>query len=262
MRDDAQALFGENRFMPSESVDRDGQSYFATPCHTLIYRLPVVVKTPNTDIIVSIRYSKHNVFSCELDGHEWEVAPHLLAWTRELMLTLPSALNESDLGGGSLRISEQSYGTKLAVALGDGSAYPRHVDNACVVGDGAAAPAGALADARALTVIYYLNPSHRTSDGGQLRLWATADDDGETLDAGGKEVLVEPMADTLVAFFADSVVHDVLPNHTDAADASRHRYALTLWLVSEETAAGATRLCDTSSAGFLSVFHHFPPDGD
>ena len=68
--------------------------------------------------------------------------------------------------------AQAAYGTKLAVALGGGGAYPVHVDNACVE---EVLSSGRLKwdDARAFTLILYLNPGHHTDHGGQLRLWPT-----------------------------------------------------------------------------------------
>ena len=37
---------------------------------------------------------KHNVYALELDGHEWETAPSLLTYTRDVMMNVPSLLNE------------------------------------------------------------------------------------------------------------------------------------------------------------------------
>ena len=76
-------------------------------------------------------------------------------------------------------------------------------------------------DARQLTVIYYLNPSHQPGDGGQLRLWAAAPPDGSAADAGGVETVIEPAADTLVAFWSDTTVHDV-------CDGQHHQRVMTV----------------------------------
>ena len=245
MRQDAVRLRGlPGKFVPSQSVGETGEAY-----------------------------DKFNVESCELDGHEWEDAPHLLAYSREVMLTLPQLLSSRlDASRGETVISAGAYGTKLAVALGGGSAYPKHVDNACVVGDGAHAPAGMHADQRALTVIYYLNPGHDATKGGQLRIWpsppraagadaggveeaAIFDDAGATV-VDDAAILIEPEADTLVGFWSDTCVHDVLPNHTDPGVAADHRYALTLWLCSTESTHGGT-LCDGESPAQLAVATHF-----
>ena len=58
------------------------------------------------------------------------------------------------------------------MALGGGGACLVHVDNACVE---EVLSSGRLKwdDARAFTLILYLNPGHHTDHGGQLRLWPT-----------------------------------------------------------------------------------------
>ena len=146
---------------------------------------------------------------------QWDDAPHLLAYTRELMTTLPALFNEAfEDADDVVRLSAAAYGSKLAVALGGGSSYPKHVDNACTLSGGPPTTAAEreAVDARQLTVIYYLNPSHQPGDGGQLRLWAAGPPDchdGSPADAGGVETMIEPVADTLVAFWSDCTVHDV-----------------------------------------------------
>lgn len=101
---------------------------------------------------------KHNVYALELDGHEWEVAPSLLTYTRDVMMNVPQALNElfpkakisqrvskswrkrqvvvphlypTDAFCGSfcIYVCIQAYATKLAVSTGGGSKYPLHTDN-------------------------------------------------------------------------------------------------------------------------------------
>jgi hypothetical protein len=61
---------------------------------------------------------KENVFASELDGHEWEIAPTILDYTASVVLQAPHLLNHFFP---DLDISEQAYGTKLAVSLGAGS---------------------------------------------------------------------------------------------------------------------------------------------
>mmetsp|Transcript_18552 Transcript_18552/g.74067 ORF Transcript_18552/g.74067 Transcript_18552/m.74067 type:complete len:147 (+) Transcript_18552:608-1048(+) len=103
-----------------------------------------------------------------------------------------------------------------------------------------------------------MNPGWRRDDGGALRAWlarcgderdawtpdetsgAEPDDDA----ALGRAVDVAPLADRLVVFFADRLVHEVLPvtrktiggGRDDDDDDLTHRYALTLWLCADEDA--------------------------
>ncbi|KAJ1445290.1 2OG-Fe(II) oxygenase superfamily-domain-containing protein [Pelagophyceae sp. CCMP2097] len=183
MRRDAARLYAAGRYGASMSVDERG-----------------------------LEFAKDGVFSCELDAADYDDAPHLVAYTREVMLTAPGIITG---------VSRVAYGTKLAVAL-RGAAYPKHVDNACEVGAN-----GAPADRRWITLIYYLNPEWKPGDGGELRLWRA---DGTTLD-------VEPRGNTLVAFKSDVLLHAVLPSRSD------ERYALTIWLVNDGEAASHAALC-------------------
>lgn len=205
MREDAARLRDVGRFGPSRSVGRDG-----------------------------VAFDKEAVLSCEPEPSDFDDAPHVLVYTRDMLLTLPEQLNGFlEAAGAAQRVSTSAYGTKLAVTLPSG-AYPRHVDNACADGSGPA-------DKRWLTVIFYLQDD-RWRGGGALRLWVP---DG---DGPGEPVDVEPVGDRLVCFFSDRIVHEVLP--TEDPDALR--YAHTLWLVNEG-------VCDASRPGQATVAAHFPP---
>jgi SM-20-related protein len=70
-----------------------------------------------------------------------------------------------------------------------------------------------LENKRAVTCVFYLNPSYSTKDGGQLILYP---EEGE-----GCKVTVEPIGGRAVVFLSE-LEHEVLP--TSAA-----RYALTSW---------------------------------
>lgn len=61
---------------------------------------------------------KENVFATELDGNEWDVAPALLDYTRSVLLQAPIVLNHFFP---HLKMSQRTYGTKLAVSLGAGA---------------------------------------------------------------------------------------------------------------------------------------------
>ena len=77
-------------------------------------------------------------------------------------------------------------------------------------------------------------------DGGALRIYVDGDD------AQGEGVDVAPIGDRLVCFFADRVVHEVLP-------AAAERWALTLWFVGNDAECAANR------AGAELRAAHFPP---
>ena len=201
MRRDAEKLYSGGRFAASLSVDEEGRSF-----------------------------AKEGVLSTELEADDFPTAPHCLAYTRDVLLTLPELLNKELQD----RVSTSVYGTKLAVTL-PGARYPKHLDNAC---------GGGVVDHRWITCIYYLNPGWSSDAGGDLRLFV--DDDGP-LD-------VAPLNDRLVIFFADRLVHEVLPSTTDD-----HRYALTLWLCSRTAVVGDDDdLCAANRPGGALRRAHFP----
>ena len=86
---------------------------------------------------------------------------------------------------------------------------------------------------RKLTVIYYLNAAWRPGDGGELRIWPSADEDsegeGEEEEQAMAPVTIEPLADRLVIFIS-SQWHEVLP-------AWKPRYALTTWMFNRRDTA-------------------------
>ena len=201
MLEDALALRRRDRFGPSQSVGSDGMPF-----------------------------DKEAVLSCEVEPTDFDDAPHLLAFTRDWLLTLPPALNALL---GAERVSPREYGTKLAVQMASGR-YPRHVDNACADG-------GGPKDKRWITCIYYLQEPGWDA-GGALRIYV----DDARGDARGEGVDVAPTGDRLVCFFADRVVHEVLPANAD-------RWALTLWFVGNDAECAANR------AGAELRAAHFPP---
>ena len=83
------------------------------------------------------------------------------------------------------------------------------------------------------------------NDGGALRIYVDGDH-GEGVDDRGERVDVSPTGDRLVCFFADRVVHEVLP-------AAAERWALTLWFVGNDAECAA----DRAGAGLRAA--HFPP---
>ncbi|KAJ8613785.1 hypothetical protein CTAYLR_008848 [Chrysophaeum taylorii] len=182
-----------------------------------------------------LAFEKPGVESCELEAGDFHAAPSLLAYTVDLLATLPAQLDD---------VSTNVYGTKLAVTM-PGAAYPKHVDNACTCD-----ATGLPHDLRWITCIYYLNESPK---GGDLRLWL----DDPTTSPRGRPLDVAPAADTFVAFYADRLVHEVLPTAAD----DDHRFALTLWLVSDFRAGysthSSTRLCATDRPGARTRRAHF-----
>mmetsp|Transcript_8641 Transcript_8641/g.18986 ORF Transcript_8641/g.18986 Transcript_8641/m.18986 type:complete len:268 (+) Transcript_8641:114-917(+) len=147
-------------------------------------------------------YDKQNVFAMQLEGGDsYYEGPLLHEYIVSLTQTLAPILSEAFP---EAHLNAQYASNKLAVCTGSGSAYEKHYDNSG--GD----------DVRKLTVLYYLN-QWRPDMGGQFRIFG----EQGTVD-------VEPVADRLLVFWSDVLVHSVLPS--EAKDAAEHRYALTLWL--------------------------------
>lgn len=87
----------------------------------------------------------------------------------------------------------------LAIYPGNGARFQRHIDNTA-------------SDGRKLTVLCYLNPGWDKSQGGALRINP----------AKSPPVDVAPKAGRIAMFFADEVMHEVLPSYSD-------RHAITVW---------------------------------
>jgi len=155
-------------------------------------------------------YDKHNVFSTQLNGGEaYFQAPrlheYLVGMTRSVVPMLSSAFPEAQL-------SASMMSNKLAVCTGNGSAYDKHYDNS------------GLLDTRKVTVLYYMN-KWRPECGGCFRIY----NNDSVID-------IEPVADRLLVFWSDRLVHSVQPSEAPRGKAD-HRYALTLWLTSITTDA-------------------------
>ncbi|CAE8640612.1 unnamed protein product [Polarella glacialis] len=134
---------------------------------------------------------RQGVHAMELGPETWQTAPTLVVYLAELMRELPPVLNESFQ---ELHLSESIFGHKLAVSVGAGSHYPKHLDNV----------SGAPSDTRKLTAIYYMNPGWDSKNGGAIRLYDRLEKP--------QHVDVEPMADRLLLFWSDLLVHEVLPS--------------------------------------------------
>ncbi|OQS04453.1 hypothetical protein THRCLA_03317 [Thraustotheca clavata] len=176
-------------------------------------------------------YPKLNVYASELNGNEWDIAPTILHYTRSIMLQAPEMLNKLFPG---LQISSRAYASKLAVSLGEGASYPKHCDTA------------GLPDKRKVTMVYYLNPKWKLGDGGELRVFGP---DGTHV--------IEPHVDTLAVFWSDLVAHDVLPCENPIEDIDARRYALTLWLVTDNP----RQINDKNHHLYPLRQHHFPNTG-
>ena len=154
-----------------------------------------------------VTYEKHNVEAMQLDGgDQYFDAPRLHEYVVQAARSLPSLLSNGDV-----ELDGTFAANKLAVCLGDGASYDKHLDNS---GNG---------DTRKLTALLYLNqPTWEPSLGGEFRLWYD--------DEKGEENIVDvaPVGGRLIVFFSDSLVHAVMP--TGVRTSEDHRYALTVWL--------------------------------
>jgi len=95
----------------------------------------------------------------------------------------------------------------LATFPGRGALYGNHYD-------------GGGADARKITAILYLNEGWTVEDGGQLLMYDTADE--------SKWNSVLPVADTLVLFRSDKVLHKVAAAHAERHAVTMFFYATQL----------------------------------
>jgi Rps23 Pro-64 3,4-dihydroxylase Tpa1-like proline 4-hydroxylase len=156
-------------------------------------------------------YAKDNVFTMQVQGgSEYTASPRLVEYIVEITKGLSGALNAANKAP-VLQTTVQT--NKLAVCLGDGSQYAKHYDNA-----------GGI-DRRKLTALYYMNPNWAKDQGGTFRAFPSKGAPEEYID-------IEPIADRLLCFWSDELVHGVQPSY--AASPDQHRYALTVWLVAAE----------------------------
>jgi Rps23 Pro-64 3,4-dihydroxylase Tpa1-like proline 4-hydroxylase len=191
-----------------------------------------------------IAYNKVNVLSTQIEGGSIEAyqrTPRLI----EYIVTLTSALSEriNAIVPVSYQLSTIQQTNKLAVCLGDGSYYDKHIDN---MGG---------TDNRKLTALLYLQPpglypdenitieqqqqqqqqQHQHPNGGYLRAY-----DVPTLDS---ITCIAPQSDRLVLFWSDSLVHDVSPSYAPGGIID-HRWALTVWFIIDSTKGGRIRNTD------------------
>ena len=166
------------------------------------------------------RFDKEGVFACEPDGQDYDDAPDLIMYMSILLQTLPSILNSylSKDSDQEHELSMSSFNAKLAVTLPGGSTYPLHIDN----------PQGLAAnDIRKLTCILYLNPEYEEGDGGELRIYTN----------GNESIDVTPDGGRMVMFWSDEIPHEVLPTSLMDTSVAKDRYALTLWIPTENIQA-------------------------
>ena len=193
-----------------------------------------------------VPYQKKGVLSTQIEGgtEGYKASPILVEYIVALTNHLSQKLNR-DLPDAHW-LSNQEQTNKLAVCLGDGSFYDKHIDN---LGGGGARDSVA-GDPRKLTALLYLQPpgSHDAvlkSDypnekidedprGGFFRAY--------DVPSQGDVTCIAPRGDRLVLFWSDSLVHDVSPSFADTN--GDQRWALTTWLVLKDKSKGKIRETD------------------
>ena len=177
----------------------------------------------------AVYYDKHNVYSMQLLGGEtYYQAPRLHEY---IVAAVKAIVPELQRGFPEARLSSVMASNKLAVCVGDGSAYDKHYDNS------------GLDDVRKVTILYYMNPNYRSELGGQFRIYNPAGAVPETTD-------IEPLGDRLLVFWSDLLVHSVEPSFAPGG-VKDHRYALTLWLTADSP--------DAIVRDDLEIARHFGP---
>ena len=176
-----------------------------------------------------VAYEKHRVMSTQIEGgaEGYAASPRLVEYIVTLTQYLSRRLNS--ILPQSYHLSGQEQTNKLAVCLGDGSKYDKHIDN-LGGGDG-------KGDRRKLTALLYLQPPDSHVDnypnekaeddprGGYFRAFDVPEE--------GQLTPIAPKGDRLLLFWSDSLVHDVSPSYAPHGNADQ-RWALTTWLLAKE----------------------------
>ena len=189
-----------------------------------------------------VAYEKVGVLSTQIEGEPegYAATPCLV----EYIVTLTKHLSEKINAVVQLpeyKLSGTQQTNKLAVCLGGGSKYDKHIDN--LGHDGV----GREGDRRKMTALLYLQPSGSHTD---------VDDDGETDARGGyfraydvpeegQVKVIAPRGDRLLLFWSDSLVHDVSPSFAPNGECDR-RWSLTVWFVADD--GGTIRATDVQVA--------------
>ncbi|KAA8498916.1 Hypoxia-inducible factor prolyl hydroxylase [Porphyridium purpureum] len=186
------------------------------------------VKSQSIDARQNRIYEKEHVYAMQVMGGntQYDMAPKLVEYIVHMTSVLGTVLNHALKGRAALSTKLQS--NKLAVCTNGGAAYDKHIDN------------GGAGDLRKISILYYMNPMYKRGDGGCFRAFSSTD--------SSVYRDIEPVADRLVVFWSDALVHSVTPMLNSKSqgnaevsvacageplDRSKRRYALTIWLCSE-----------------------------
>ena len=180
-----------------------------------------------------VPYEKVGVLSTQIEGGAagYEASPRLVEYIVTLTTNLSQKLNQ--MLPDAYQLSGEEQTNKLAVCLGDGSYYDKHIDN---LGGSNTSDAG---DRRKLTALLYIQPPgshdgqaeypHESVEddprGGYFRAYDVPDE--------GDVTCIAPRGDRLVMFWSDALVHDVSPSFAPNGDADR-RWALTIWFIADK----------------------------
>ena len=178
-----------------------------------------------------IPYEKFGVLSTQIEGGTvgYQASPRLVEYIVTLTTHLTFKLNQILPDAYHLSSSEQT--NKLAVCLGDGSYYDKHIDNLGGTND--------AGDRRKLTALLYLQPpgSH---DGQPSFPNESVEDDARggyfrayDVPEVGDVTCIAPRGDRLIMFWSDSLVHDVSPSYSPNGDSDK-RWALTIWFIADK----------------------------
>lgn len=195
-----------------------------------------------------VPYAKQGVLSTQIEGGAigYEKSPRLVEYIVTLTSHLSHKLNQVLPDAYHLAGDEQT--NKLAVCLGDGSYYDKHIDN-LGDGDGGTSDTDADGDRRKLTALLYIQPpgSHDGQPsypnesveddprGGYFRAYDVPQEDDVTC--------IAPRGDRLIMFWSDALVHDVSPSYAPNGDVDR-RWALTIWFIADKK--GVIRATDAA----------------
>ena len=211
--------------------------------------LPTMVPSQSTrwdeETQTVVPYEKKGVLSTQIEGGAkgYEKSPRLVEYIVTLTSHLSHKLNQLLPDAYHLAGDEQT--NKLAVCLGDGSYYDKHIDN---LGSTSTSDAG---DRRKLTALIYLQPpgSHNGQPaypneseeddprGGYFRAYDVPEEDDVTC--------IAPRGDRLILFWSDTLVHDVSPSFCISPDGDDKRWALTIWFIADKK-QGVIRATDAS----------------
>lgn len=192
-----------------------------------------------------VAYEKHQVMSTQIVGgtEGYAASPHLVEYVVTLTQSLSAKLNQILPDNCKLSGTEQT--NKLAVCLGEGSKYDKHIDN------------GGGSDQRKLTALLYLQPSAWQHEGKYPNESETDDERGGYFRAHdvpdkGEIRSIAPKGDRLLLFWSDSLVHDVSPSYAPNGEDDR-RWALTVWFVVNKGGVIRTTSTETEDRHFGTV---------